>query len=116
MEYVSSAFHRVNDKNAKRIVLYLCKHRNREVTRAELLKELTPDIDDTQLERKLEALVKADIITRGRTNFDYRGVGDNIFDKVFRGVYEKEIREFDVRIIKQEYNEEFEKMKKSRRE
>jgi hypothetical protein len=112
MEYVSSAFRRVNGKNAKRIVLYLCKHRNREVTRAELLKELALDIDDTQLEEKLEALVKADIISQGQTNFDYRGVGDNIFDKVFRGVYEKEIREFDVRVIKQEYNEEFEKMKK----
>jgi hypothetical protein len=112
MEYVSSAFRKMNDKNAKRIVLYLCKHRDREVTRYELLKELALDMDDSQLELKLEALVKADIITQGQTGFDYRGIGDNIFDKVFRGVYEKEIREFDVRIIKQEYNEEFEKLKK----
>ncbi len=112
MEYVSYAFNRVNGKNAKYIMLYLCQNRDREVTRAELLEKLPLDMDDAELEKKLKALVKADIITQGQTNFDYRGVRDNIFDKVFRGVYEKEIREFDVKIIKQEYNEEFEKLKK----
>jgi len=69
-------------------------------------------MSDGELEKKLKALVKADIIQQGQTNFDYRGVGDNIFDKVFRGVYEKEIREFDVRVIREEYNEELENFKK----
>ena len=112
MEYVSYAFNRVNGKNAKTIVLYLCRHRDREVTRAELLEKLSLDIDDVELEKRLKALVMADIINQGQTNFDYRGVQDNIFDKIFRGVYEKEIREFDVRVIKKEYSEEFEKLKK----
>jgi hypothetical protein len=31
---------------------------------------------------------------------------------VFRGVYEKEIREFDVKVIGKEYREAFEKLKK----
>ncbi|MCP5053278.1 MAG: hypothetical protein GY940_39295, partial [bacterium] len=115
MEYVSSAFKKVNGKNAKKIVLYLCRHRDREVTRQELLEELALealDIDDAELEKKLEALVKGDIISQGQTHFDYCGVRDNIFDKVFRGVYEKEIREFDVRVIREEYSEEFAKLKK----
>jgi hypothetical protein len=112
MEYVSSAFKKVNGKNAKQIVLYLCQHRDREVTRAELLEKLPLDMDDAELEEKLEALVKGDIISQGQTHFDYRGVQDNIFDKVFRGVYEKEIREFDVRVIRKEYSEELEKLKK----
>ena len=112
MEYVSSAFKKVNGKNAKRIVLYLCQHRDREVTRQELLEKLPLDMEDAELEEKLEALVKGDIITQGQTHFDYRGVQDNIFDKVFRGVYEKEIREFDVRVIKKEYREELGKLKK----
>jgi hypothetical protein len=55
---------------------------------------------DSELEKKLKALVKVDIINQGRTNFDYRGVGDIIFDKVFSGVYEKEINEFDVKVIR----------------
>ena len=112
MEYVSSAFKKVNGKNAKRIVLYLCQHRDREVTRAELLEKLSLDMDDSELEEKLDALIKADIISQGQTNFDYRGVRDNIFDKVFRGVYEKEIRDFDISVIGKEYGEAFEKLKK----
>jgi hypothetical protein len=64
------------------------------------------------LEKKLKALVKADIISQGTSNFRYRGVSDNIFDKVFRGVYEEEIREFDVKVIREEYREELEKLKK----
>jgi hypothetical protein len=112
MEYVKKAFHKVNDRNAKRIVLHLCKNRDRELTRKELLDDLELDMADEELELKLEALVKSDIISQGQTNFDYRGVGDNIFDKVFRGVYEKEIHHFDVRVIKKEYHAEFSKLKK----
>ncbi len=91
MEYVAGAFPQINDRNAKNIVLHLCKHRDRELTRQELLDELKLDMTDGELEKKLKALVKSDIINQGQTNFDYRGVTDNIFDKVFRGVYEKEI-------------------------
>jgi hypothetical protein len=112
MEYIASAFPQINDRNAKNIVLHLSKHRDREWTRKELLEVLNLEMTDGELERKLKALVKADIISQGQTNFDYRGVGDNIFDKVFRGVYEKEIREFDVKVIKKEYDEAFEKLKK----
>ncbi|MGD2090949.1 MAG: hypothetical protein PVH61_32545 [Candidatus Aminicenantes bacterium] len=111
MEYIARAFPLINDLNAKNIVLHLSKHRDREFTRKELLEGLKLEMTDSELEKKLKALVKADIINQGRTNFDYRGIGDNIFDKVFRGVYEKEIREFDVKVIKEEYIEELEKIK-----
>lgn len=37
MEYVKTAFSRVNDQNAKKIVLHLCKHKSREMTRKELI-------------------------------------------------------------------------------
>jgi len=112
MEYISSAFPQINDRNAKNIVLHLSKHRDRELTRKNLLDELELEMTDGELEKKLKALVKADIINQGTSNYRYRGVNDDIFDKVFRGVYEEEIREFDVRIIKKEYTEELEKIKK----
>lgn len=111
MEYVNSALPRINDQNAKNIVLYLCKHRDREVTRKELLDELKLDMTDGELEKRLKALVKADIIDQGASNFRYSGVDDNIFDKVFRGVYEEEIRDFDASVIGKEYNEAFEKLR-----
>ncbi len=95
MEYVASAFPRINDINAKNIVLYLCKNRDREVSRNELLKKLNLNLTDGQLEQRLKALVKSDIIKQGSSNFDYQGVKDNIFDKVFRGVYQKEIENFE---------------------
>lgn len=82
------------------------------MTRAEILRDLKLDMTDAQLEKRLKALVKADIISQGQTNFDYRGVQDNIFDKVFRGVYEKEIHQFDIKTITHEYSEELSKLKK----
>ncbi|MCP4153903.1 MAG: hypothetical protein GY757_39620 [bacterium] len=112
MEYVDKAFSQINDINAKNIVLYLCKHRDREVTRKELLDELHLDMTDAELEKRLKALVKADIIQQGKSNFDYRGVQDNIFDKVFRGVYQKEIDGFDPAEISEEYKGASEKLKK----
>ncbi|HLP60833.1 MAG TPA: hypothetical protein VK186_18475, partial [Candidatus Deferrimicrobium sp.] len=112
MEYIDNAFPQINDRNAKNIVLHLSKHRDREWTRKELLEDLNLDMTDGELEKKLKALVKADIISQGSSNYRYRGVGDNIFDKVFRGVYEEEIREFNIEIIKKEYDEAFEKLKR----
>jgi len=112
MEYITSAFQQINDRHAKRIVLHLSKYKDREWTRQELLDELELDMTDGQLEKKLKALVKADIINQGKSNFDYRGVGDNIFNKVFRGVYEKEIREFDRGVINKEYSDALKVMKK----
>jgi hypothetical protein len=112
MEYISKAFSEINDRNAKNIVLHLSKYRDREFTRKQILEELNLEMTDGELEKKLKALVKTDIISQGQSNYDYRGVGENIFDKVFRGVYEKEIREFDLRVIKEEYTKELKDLKK----
>jgi hypothetical protein len=112
MEYIAKAFPEINDRNAKYIVLHLSKHRDREWTRAELHDALNLDMTDGELEKKLKALVKTDIINQGQTNFDYRGVKEGIFDKVFRGVYEKEIRHLDPKVIREEYSTELKEEKK----
>ncbi len=112
MEYISRAFPQINDRNAKNIVLHLTKHRDREFTRKEILDALKLEMSDGDLEKKLKALVKADIISQGSNDFRYRGVNDTIFDKVFRGVYQEEIDGFDVSIIAKEYRAQFEKLKK----
>jgi hypothetical protein len=112
MEYLTYAFSSINDKNAKNIVLYLCKNRDREVTRKELMETIVPDMDDSDLEKKLKALVYSDIIEEGRSNFRFRGVPDNIFDKVFRGRYAEEIEAFDPIEITNEYKALFYKIQK----
>jgi hypothetical protein len=109
MDYIARAFPKINDRNAKNIVLHLSKHSDREWTRRELLDVLKLDMSDADLEKKLKSLVKTDIISQGRSNFRYRGVNDTIFDKVFRGVYEEEIREFDPKVIRKEYNDALKK-------
>ncbi len=111
MAYVDTAFKKVNDRNAKKIVLHLSKNRDRELTREEILEDLNLPMDDRELERKLKALARADIILQGRTNFDYRGVPDNVFDKVFRGVYQKEIDSFDPEEVADDYKKLYEQSK-----
>lgn len=54
----------------------------------------------------------ADIVTRGVSHFRYRAVEDNIFDKVFRGVYQDEIEQFDPGDIKKEYIEAFKELER----
>jgi hypothetical protein len=112
MEYMAKAFPKINDRNAKNIVLHLSKHRDREWTRDELREALNLVMPDKDLEKKLQALVKADIINKGSSYYCYRGVNDNIFDKVFRGVYHEEIRKFGAKAIRKEYSEDLKKEKK----
>jgi hypothetical protein len=116
MEYAGYAMDEANGRNAKRIVLYLCKNRDREVTRSELIEKLNLDMSDEELEKKMELLVKSDIVNQDKSNFEYRGIYDNIFDKVFRGVYQKEIEAFDPREITNEYKTLFEKLKREHRQ
>ncbi len=111
LEYISRIFYKVNQQHAKNIVLYLCQHRNRQVSRQELINELGLTMPETDLEQKLRALVKSDIINRGTSLFFYQGVQDNIFDKVFRGVYADDINTFDPKAITHEYKALYEKAK-----
>ena len=66
---------------------------------------------EIELEKKLRALVKSDVINQGSSLFFYQGVQDNIFDKVFRGIYADDIQAFDPQQITDEYNALYEKAK-----
>ncbi|NIM11187.1 MAG: hypothetical protein GTO45_04285, partial [Candidatus Aminicenantes bacterium] len=51
MEYISSAFPQINNRNAKNIILYLSQHRDRELTRQDLMKALNLEMTDGDLEK-----------------------------------------------------------------
>ncbi len=91
LEYLRSAFPAVNDKNARKIVLYLAAHEPEERGRDQILEDLGLELTDAQLEERLHKLVKADILADGSSNFHYRGLGDRIFAMVFRRIYGVEI-------------------------
>ncbi len=101
LEYITSAFQRVNGQAAIHIVLYLSKHRNRFVSRKELKQQLNLDMSDAELERKLEALAYSDIIEENKSL--YRGVQDNLFDKIFRSKYSDDIENFVIQEAPAEY-------------
>ncbi|MCP4105539.1 MAG: hypothetical protein GY749_08385, partial [Desulfobacteraceae bacterium] len=105
MEYLDSAFSRINDVHAKDMVLYLSKERHRFVSRRELKQKLGLEMSDTELEKKFRALYRSDIIEEhyGR----YRGVQDNIFDKVFRRSYSDDIDRFITSEAPEEYRKLF---------
>ena len=110
-EYIAKIFDKVNQQNARNIVLYLSKHRDRQIGRNELLEKLKLKMTDFELEQKMQAFVKSDVVNQGRSLFFYQGVQDNIFDKVFRGMYGDDIAAFDADTIANEYKALYEKAK-----
>jgi hypothetical protein len=114
MDYLEAAFDKINDVNAKQIVIYLSKNRNRRVAHSEIREKLGLDMTDPELEKKLKALYRSDIIEE---NFGlYKGVGDNIFDKVFRRSYSNDIAKFITEEAPNEYQELIDKWEEKYRQ
>ena len=110
LEYIEAALPRINEKHAKKIVLYLSKHRDRFVPRREIKEHLKLNMSDAEMDKKLRALFRCDIIERERVQ--YRGVQDNIFDKVFRSLYSDDIDNFITHEAANEYKQLFEELTK----
>jgi hypothetical protein len=106
LEYLEAAIDKINDKNGKRIILYLAKYGHEERTRKEIMDDLQLNMTDGELEKKLDAFIKADILSYGQTRYDYRGLGDKFFDMVFRGMYQKEIDSLETDEIEQKLRAE----------
>ena len=94
-EYLNAAISEINDRHAKNIILYLCKNRHRVVSKKELQRELKLDMSDQDFNKKMRAMIHADIIDRGGSSYQFQAVKDNIFDKVFLGEYGEEIDHFN---------------------
>ncbi|MCP4401877.1 MAG: hypothetical protein GY801_31830, partial [bacterium] len=115
-EYLQSALPRVNAVHAKQIILYLCKYKEQQILRRDLLRDLNLPMTEEELERKMEILIRADIVEHGRTNARYQAVRDSLFDKVFRGMYAEDIEAFDPREITNEYKALFETARRKYRQ
>jgi hypothetical protein len=109
MDYLLHAFARINDKNAKKIVLYLAYHQER--NRKQIMEDLKLQMSDGELEKKLHKLVKADIIEGGSSNYFFKGLGDPIFAMVFRKVYQSEIDETHTSEIEDDLNQRLKSLK-----
>ncbi len=110
-EYLAGAFARVNDRNARKIVLYLAAHEPGERNRAQIHADLKLDVTDDELAERLHKLVMADILARGSTDFRYRGLGDRVFAMVFRRIYGEEIERMSVGEIDDDFKRELASLK-----
>jgi len=93
MVYMLNTFDVVNKINSKRIMLYLFNKGN-ERNRDQIKKDLNLPYSDEELERKLQALIAGDLISHGRSHYDYKITNDKTYELVFRNVYQKEIDHF----------------------
>ncbi|MCP4349300.1 MAG: hypothetical protein GY795_27785, partial [Desulfobacterales bacterium] len=91
-EYINMAIKAVNNIYGKKMLLYLSREREKECTRDEIRNHLgwKPD-DDSILEEKLLALEHGDLITRGTSDYHYRGIPDDVLDMIFRERYQYEV-------------------------
>jgi hypothetical protein len=105
-EYLLGAFARINDTNARKIVLYLAGHEPEERTRVQIRDDLDLDMTEGELEERLYKLVMADILAEGSSNFHYRGLGDRIFAMVFRRIYGAEIERVTVADVDDDFKRE----------
>ena len=88
----------------------MCKHKDKMISRDQIEKELNLGMKNGELEKRLKAFVMSDIIEQGTCDFRYQAVSDNIFEKVFRGIYQEEIDGFDPKEIRNEYQQLYRKL------
>ena len=105
IEYIARAFNQINNVWAKKIVMLLSRHKG-ELTRKQIKEKLDIPLEDQELKRKLKALVAADILNQGKTNYDYCGIGDRVFKLVFRSIYQKEAEDLELEEVKKESRKE----------
>jgi hypothetical protein len=112
-EYIELTLKKVNDRHAKQLLLHLSKHSDREWTPKELKKEIGLDIDENSIREKLELMVKADVLRKGSSDIDYRGLQDGTIYLILRHRFEKEITSY-APDLKKGFTEELEKLREQR--
>jgi len=93
-EYLVKILNQVNNRNAKNLLLYLNKHADRYWTPQKLKDELHLDLEIDQIQKELIILSEIDVIDRGTSYIDFRGLQDGTLNLVLRRCFEKEIEGF----------------------
>ncbi|MCP4700738.1 MAG: hypothetical protein GY862_28370 [Gammaproteobacteria bacterium] len=108
-EYIQWTLQRVNDRNAKNLLLYLSKHADRYWTPQELRDKLGLDLEVDDIQRKLVTLSESDMIDKGNSNIQFRGLQDGTLNLILRDCFEEEIKGF-VPDFKQEFSEKIKEL------
>jgi hypothetical protein len=116
-EYINKTIKKINDKYAKDILLYLCKHNDRTWTPEELKDKLKIDLPVKKIHERLELILEADLIEDGGSDISYKGLTDGTLYLVLRHRFEEEIKNHkpDFKSDFQEKIQQLEQDKKSLR-
>ncbi len=93
-EYLQLTLQKVNDRHAKNLLLYLSKHADRYWTPQQLKDELHLDLEINDILEKLILLSEADVIDRGSSDIQFRGLSDGTLNLIIRNRFEEEIKHF----------------------
>jgi hypothetical protein len=113
-EYLDKILDQVNNRNAKNLLLHLNKHADRYWTPQQLKKELHLDLEVSDIQKELVILSKIDVIDRGASNIQFRGLQDGTLNLVLRNCFEEEIEGF-VPDFSKEFSQILEKLKAENR-
>ncbi len=106
-EYLQLTLKRVNDLHAKNILLHLSKQADRYWTPHEIKEELNLPLSINQIQEKLLILSEADMIERGVSDIQFRGLQDGTFNLILRNRFEEEIKGSGNQVnLKQEFQEQ----------
>ncbi len=118
-EYIELSLKRINTVNSKQIMLHLSRHSEREWTPRELKRELGLTIDENEIKRLLQNMVKADLIQRGSSDIRYQGLTDGTLYMILQHRFEEEIATYQPDLprtdLKQNFHEEIQRQKKEKR-
>jgi hypothetical protein len=94
VEYFNKTLDRINNKNAKQLLLYLNKYNDRYWTPQELKDKMSLNLEVDEIQKELMILSKIDVIERSTSFIDFRGLQDGTLNLVLRRCFEKEIKGF----------------------
>ena len=114
-EYIESTLHRVNDIHGKNMLLHLSKNSDRYWTHRELKEKLQIPLSLDKIKEKLVLLAESDVIDRGTSDIQFRGLQDGTLNLILRNRFEEEIDEFvpDLRV---DFQKQIDELKRDRRQ
>ena len=112
-EYINDTVKRINDVNAKNILLFMSKNNEREWTPKELKEKLNLDMSIKEIHDKLDIMFQADLITDGISDIRYRGLSDGTLSLILKNRFEEEISSFKVD-LKLDFEKQLEELKKDK--
>lgn len=110
-EYINQSVDRINDIHGKNLLLYLSKYANRDWTHLELKEALKLDLPDKEILRRLIELSEADLIDRGISDIQFRGLKDGTLYLILRNRFEHEIHSVSVD-LRDDFKEQNEALKR----